>query len=434
MLVSTNSKLVGTIDGLSESVASYTPMETLAHIISNSRRFAPITLYKDLPRGRETRRDAASFTWIESQGSFTEKGREKLERSIVEHNILNHKDPNGARELVVEYFDDRGQNRHVLLVLEDDLATVLKYTKGEVYSAGENPVEQYNQMGRAYIGLLSPVESNVPPPLIAEPLSQVVVDGTHIQAESFRPGLTRGDILAELAVLNDDLKNKEIRSILIREEARSLASLWTNVGGFGQGMYCADQTERNIKFGLQDGVLRGQFFDFESASLGTHGSALSGYLTNNETIFLRDSIFILGWCEGLGVNCYDLLRTLPDPGLMIESLYHLVSSISKDSSPQLLFGTELPEGTLEDRTVCFAIKVLLNGFSTERDDRDSVRQRLAQRLQLVARAPLESDVIEQVVESICVESSLASLRSALAGVAKAHQSQTGRGPCLAIPI
>ncbi len=251
--------------------------------------------------------------------------------------LKSHKDS----DLVIEYFDERGDNRRVMLVsLDDTQPFVFKYTHkhrkaiaeqfalmSKVINFQKIQKEQqsfYDKLANKYGVKNSPV---------VKPGGYLKVENTELFTEEYVDGPTRGDLM-NILVNQKGLKREAVTRELVRFEGRGLAQIWQANEKYNRGLVLHDLTKRNVKFTkLENGNIIAKYFDFEITSMTHQWSALRHYMNNLELPFLNHAFFVLGWAEGLGkIDFFHFLRVISFDDDLLGILTLLTQAIAQAES------------------------------------------------------------------------------------------------------
>ena len=267
--------------------------------------------------------------WIETVEEIPLERRPKMLRALFDGELLKHESgvsPGISSDLVIEYFDHRGDDRRVLLVsLKGTAPFVFKYTHIHERAIEEQfemarQVLKYKEkikMGeRIYQATQSPFDHEASP--VIRPGHFVEIDGTEIFTEEFIDGPTRRD-LTNFLENEKGMGHDAVQAILSRIEGHSLSQIWASAShkdsfletGFsGRGPVLEDLHGQNVKYVKTKNGVIAKYFDFERFKNGVEPSAaFSNYMQNRDLPFLNHPFFILGWAEGLGAKgSYEFFR------------------------------------------------------------------------------------------------------------------------------
>lgn len=254
------------------------------------------------------------------------------------------------KELYVEYFDNRGGNRRVmLLAIPDHEPVIFKYT----HEHRVHPIDEQFKVMRA-LRKNEKLQSTV-----VEPHAFCIVEGTELFTEQFVDGITRGEYTTFLRGRN--IPDADIDFHLSRLEAKEISQMYETekkVSNNNLGFVLGDLTERNSKFYFRDGKIGVAYFDFEDFTYAMPSGVLDYYCKTDKCFrdFFRNPGFALGWIEGAGLDkTRDLFRTqnLNDNdqlGIMI-SILHAYQRAEELNQPSTITKQEILE---------FSQKVFLN--------------------------------------------------------------------------
>ena len=292
-----------------------------------------------LPNGK-----SIPIYWIESADKIPMERREKILHALIGGGLLAYhtgKQLDENSHLIIEYFDDRGDNRRVLLVSQDDQQPfVLKYVHQHIRAAAEQQsimgqvinYEQSLEQGSIYKKLEKAYGVDLVP--VPKPGKFVRVDGTEFLSEEFIDGPTRKDLIDYLTKVKG-YSLEAVNRLLARIEGQSLSRIWQGTKDITKGQVLDDLHGNNAKFVRVNGWYLARYFDFEKSHSDYEVGALQTYMNNHELPQLNEDEFILGWAEGLGYQkAFDFFRMISFWYDKLGIIIRLINAVKEASDSQ----------------------------------------------------------------------------------------------------